>query len=94
MDECVEMLESSPEALPSDKLLCQHVKLQHINEDVCVSFSMDDPSATVTMTDSKVQYALRGFERSLSDWTKAVPKSIYNSGFSSCPLSQLTCSRI
>jgi len=79
MDECIEMLESSSEALPSDKLLCQHVKLQHINEDVCVSFSMDDPSATVTMSDSKVQYALRGFERNLSDWTKAVPKSIYNS---------------
>lgn len=79
MDECIEMLETSSEALASDKLLCEHVKLQHVNEDIGMSFSMDDPSATVTISDTKVQYSLRGFEKNLSDWTKAVPKEVYNS---------------
>jgi len=79
MDECIEMLETSSDALHSDKLLCAHVKLQHINEDIGMSFSMDDPSATVTISDQKVQYSLRGFERNLGDWNKGVPKDVYNS---------------
>jgi hypothetical protein len=78
MDECIEIMESSSEALPSDKLLCHHVKLQRINEDVGVSFSMDDPSASVSISDPKVQYSLRGFERNLADWTKGVGKDATN----------------
>jgi len=85
MDECIEMLETSSDALHSDKLLCAHVKLQHINEDIGMSFSMDDPSATVTISDQKVQYSLRGFERNLGDWNKGVPKDVYNSEYSVCP---------
>ncbi|KAF2010676.1 hypothetical protein BU24DRAFT_427787 [Aaosphaeria arxii CBS 175.79] len=65
MDESVKMLETSPDALPSDKLLVQHVKMAHIGEDISVSFSMDDPSAEVSISEPKVIYALRRFEADL-----------------------------
>ncbi len=78
MDECIDMLESSTTALPSDKLLCQHVKLQHINEEIGLQFSMDDPSATITISDTRVQYALKAFEHQLQEWSAAMPKSIWN----------------
>ncbi|CAG8982669.1 hypothetical protein HYALB_00006067 [Hymenoscyphus albidus] len=73
MVDCIEFLETSPEAAPSDKILCQWVRSQHIAEDVGTQFSMDDPMATITIADSKVQYALKGFERDLEKWSDQVP---------------------
>lgn len=33
MDECVEALETSPWALPSDRLLCKHIRLQRATDE-------------------------------------------------------------
>jgi len=78
MDECIEVLESSDAVLPSDKVLCQHAKLQHINEEIGVEFSMDDPSASINISDSRVQLALKSFERELTEWNNAVPKPVWS----------------
>ncbi|EUC35393.1 hypothetical protein COCCADRAFT_35123 [Bipolaris zeicola 26-R-13] len=66
MAESVRILETSPEALPSDKLLCQQVKLAHIGEKISVEFRMDDASVEVAISDPKVIYALKIFENELS----------------------------
>jgi len=66
MADSVRILESSPEALPSDKLLCQQVKMAHIGEKISVEFCMDDPSVEVAISDPKVIYALKIFENELS----------------------------
>lgn len=68
MDESIDILESSAEALPTDKWLCHLVRAQHIAEDVGFEFSMDDPTCTVSLADSKTQYHLKAFERHLDDW--------------------------
>jgi hypothetical protein len=65
MEESVKILETSPEALPSDKILCQHVKMAHIGENISVQFCMDDPSVEVSITEPKVVYALKIFENEL-----------------------------
>ena len=67
-DECMEVLASAPDALPSDKWLCHLVKAQHIAEDVGFQFSMDDPASQLSLTDPKTQYHLKAFERQLKDW--------------------------
>jgi len=81
MGECIEVLETSPEAAPSDKLLCQWVRSQHIAEEVGIQFSMDDAFATVSIADPKVQYALKGFERDLEHWSDQMPKDVQNRKF-------------
>jgi len=73
MQDCVEFLETSPEAAPSDQTLCKWVRIQHIAEEIGTQFSMDDPTACVSIADSKVQYALKGFERDLEKWSSQVP---------------------
>ncbi len=73
MMDCVEYLENSPEAAPSDRSLCHWVRSQHIAEEIGTQFSMDDPTASVSITDSKVQYALKGFENDLEKWSSQVP---------------------
>ena len=76
MDDCVEVLESSPHALESDKVLCQWIRSQHIAEEVGTQFSMDDPVANVSIADSKVQLSLKGFERDLEKWSNQIPANI------------------
>ncbi|KAH8723755.1 hypothetical protein GQ44DRAFT_740750 [Phaeosphaeriaceae sp. PMI808] len=65
MDESITILESSPDALPSDKLLCQQVKMAHIGENISVQFCMDDPSIEVAISEPKAIYALKIFENEL-----------------------------
>lgn len=74
MEECIEVLESSESALPTDKKLCHQVRLQHIDEEIGYHFSMDDPSATITISDSRVQRDLRKFEERLREWRNNVPR--------------------
>lgn len=90
MDECIEVLESAATALPSDKVLCQHAKLQHINEEIGVQFSMDDPSASINISDSHVQHALKNFERKLDEWSNVVPENVWSRKFVR-PLKILVC---
>ena len=76
MADCLNVLEQSPEAARSDKVLCQWVRSQQIAEEVGTQFSMDDPTANVSIADTKVQYALKGFERDLERWNVAIPSDI------------------
>ena len=69
-DECLEILRTCEDAVPSDRFLCQIVKAQHISELIGVEFAMDDPVKEVRLTDRTVQYQLDGLERELDRWQK------------------------
>ena len=69
-DECIDILRSSPDALPSDKWLCHIVQAQHIAETIGTVFAMDDPAKEVRLTDSDVQYNLKALEKELDRWSK------------------------
>jgi len=80
MKECIEVLETHPDAYPSDKLFCQHVKIQHICEDIGLQFLMDDNTATISITDPKVTYALNVLENQLKTWKEQVPAECRGQG--------------
>lgn len=67
-DDCIDFLKKSPDALPSDKILCDWVTLQHIAEEVGVQFSMHDPYSSVSIADTNVQHSLKNFEKDLEKW--------------------------
>jgi hypothetical protein len=75
MTECIDVLESSPESASSDKYLCHLVWTHRLAEEVGIQFSMDDPSTFVNISEPKVQYALRGFERDLEKYSDSIPKA-------------------
>lgn len=81
MADCIDVLENSPEAAPSDKSLCQWVRSQHIAEEIGTQFSMDDPVANISISDSKVQYALKGFENDLEKWKAGIPEDVKSRKF-------------
>ena len=76
MAECIDFIESSPDALDSDKLLCQWVRIQHIADDIALQLSLDDPNTTLSMADPKVTSALQTFEKKMDEWRAQVPKGI------------------
>jgi hypothetical protein len=72
-EDCIEELMTSPDAAPTDRLLCQHVKLQRICEEVGQQFRMHDPSATISLDDAQVAYNVRHFENELKRWKEDIP---------------------
>ena len=78
IDECLHDLETSDEALPSDQTLCQWVKLQRLADDLGSQMSTDDISHA-GISAPKIQYALKGFERQISDWKKQKPAEVTSS---------------
>lgn len=80
MKECIEVLESHPDAVQSDKLFCQHVKIQHICEDIGLQFLMDDNTANISITDPKVSYALNVLEAQLKNWKESIPADCRDPG--------------
>ncbi|KAF3483938.1 uncharacterized protein GIQ15_03262 [Arthroderma uncinatum] len=77
MDESVQMLLDSPDAYPSDRALVEWAKLAHIGEEIGFQFSMDDPLTNVSITEPRIQYALKGFEGRLDEWRREVPPEVY-----------------
>lgn len=75
MDECLDFLDTSSEALQSDQVLVEWVRLQRLADDVGNQISMDDSSSS-GVSDAKTQYALKGFERQMKDWEKQASKRI------------------
>lgn len=74
MDKCLEVLKSSPEASSGDKVLCHHVQLAHIWEDVSTQFAMDDPLAATSMSDMRVVHQMRSFKARLDEWVADIPE--------------------
>ncbi|KAJ4536258.1 hypothetical protein HRR78_008512 [Exophiala dermatitidis] len=75
IEECLDVLASEPQALPSDTWLCDLVRLQHIVEDAAVMFSMDDPGSTVTLNDPKTRYQMGVFRQQLEHWRRSCKTS-------------------
>ncbi|THX19127.1 hypothetical protein D6D17_01568 [Aureobasidium pullulans] len=66
MEECLEVLESHPASLASDKILCSHVRLQHILEEV------DGQLRSSILGPTAMEVAFRAFKRQLTDWASSI----------------------
>jgi hypothetical protein len=66
IEECLEVLEIHPANLASDKIICSHIRLQHILEDVEGQLR----SSVLGPTAMKVTY--RAFRRQLADWASSI----------------------
>ncbi|KAF6841448.1 Transcriptional regulator WAR1 [Colletotrichum plurivorum] len=74
MAESMEVLQTAPDAAPTDKYFCHLVWTHRLAEEVGIQFAMDDPAVVPNITDSRTQYSLRMLERDLEKYSKSVPK--------------------
>ena len=72
MNDCLNVLETSPEAAPTDKRFAAWIRIQHLVEECVISFSLDDPGSTVSLCDDRVQHMLKGYGKQLDDLKKSM----------------------
>ncbi|KAH8179734.1 hypothetical protein LIA77_01253 [Sarocladium implicatum] len=73
MEESVRILETSPNALPSDRHLAQMVWAHKMSEDTSNYFFSEDPDVQVNLSEPSTQFTLRGMERKLALHQDSVP---------------------
>ncbi|KAL4783513.1 hypothetical protein BJX76DRAFT_251188 [Aspergillus varians] len=78
MDECLEVLETSPAALPSDKVLCRHIRLQHITEEFAMQLSAEEPSTLDQNRVIQKEVTHRTFKQQLDEWRTNVVDSCWD----------------
>jgi hypothetical protein len=83
--DCMDVLQTSPDAAPSDKYLCHLVWTHKLAEDVGIQFSMDDPASTPNLTDPRTQHTLKGFERELEKYRASIPRELQHRKCSAIP---------
>jgi hypothetical protein len=66
--ECVEILERSPDALPTDRIIAAWTTLIIIAEECSVAFSYDDLGAIASIADLRTQLTMKDFTERLSAW--------------------------
>ncbi|KAK3115700.1 hypothetical protein LTR53_004716 [Teratosphaeriaceae sp. CCFEE 6253] len=72
--ECIDYLDHSPNARPTDRILVHWVRLCVIAEEISVSFSYHDPGGTALISELKTQLMLKDFELRLTSWWRGVPE--------------------
>ncbi|KAE8326205.1 hypothetical protein BDV39DRAFT_206099 [Aspergillus sergii] len=89
MDECLAILETSPDAFPSDKVLCQHIRLQRITEEAAMQLSLKDSSASRWSRAIQIQTWYTLSKRQLSDWRNSIRALQLSYHFSSLYLNEV-----
>ena len=77
MDECLQILEIHPDALPSDRKVVWWAKLALIMEQASVQLTNDDAQTVVTFADSKVQYTIKAFANQLLQYRREIPEEYW-----------------
>ena len=81
IDESVNTLESSPDAAPSDRVLCQWVKRQHLVEEVMEKFHTDELTDAASASDPIIHNIVKSFEEKLNSWRKNIPEEVVSCEF-------------
>ncbi|PSR82704.1 hypothetical protein BD289DRAFT_353307, partial [Coniella lustricola] len=76
MSECLDVLESSPEAAPTDKYFCHLVRTHQLAEEIGFQFCMDDSTIAINLADYMTQHKVRGFERELEKHRQEVAREL------------------
>ncbi|KAK5688772.1 hypothetical protein LTS10_000750 [Elasticomyces elasticus] len=73
--ECVEYMERSSDAIPTDRTIVHWVRLVMIAEEISVSFSYDDPGGVASIADLSTQLMVKDFDKRLNAWWSSVPET-------------------
>ncbi|MCJ1434506.1 hypothetical protein MMC27_003875 [Xylographa pallens] len=76
LDECVHVLETSSEAMSSDKSLSLAAKLQRIKDDIVVRFETENEHIASRSQSSDSSTEIRSFRKRLDEWLVEKPKDV------------------
>ncbi|TVY44845.1 Transcriptional regulator [Lachnellula occidentalis] len=68
LKECLEYVDANANPLYLDNCLVAWVSILQITEEICTSFSFDDPGNMANLAETRIQITLSGFEKKLLAW--------------------------
>lgn len=68
LKECLEYVDANANPLYLDNCLVAWVSILQITEQICTSFSFDDPGNMINLAETRIQFTLSGFEKKLLAW--------------------------
>ncbi|TVY33373.1 Transcriptional regulator [Lachnellula subtilissima] len=68
LKECLEYVDANANPLYLDNRLVAWVSILQITEEICTSFSLDDPGNIANLAETRIQITLSGFEKKLLAW--------------------------
>lgn len=74
MSECCDVLESSPEALETDKILARTARVYRIAESVSTNFEIDDPRDIGRETAERMSMCIAPYTLQLDEWKANLPQ--------------------
>ncbi|KAJ5621891.1 hypothetical protein N7528_005123 [Penicillium herquei] len=77
MDESIQILETHPDALASDRAIIWWAKLGWIMEQAGLQLISDDTQSVVSFTDGKVRYTIKAFAKQLAQYRREIPEAIW-----------------
>lgn len=78
VEQCLEALEASPRAIPTDALLTAWGRLQRIIDISAAALGLRSHDNAVNVSDAGTQLTLQNCTKQLQDWKKNVPLSAIN----------------
>lgn len=78
MNECLEILEKHPDALPTDRNLVWWARLGFVMEECGTLPSADEPESIDSFPDSKVRHGMKKLASKLEQWRTDIPKEFYS----------------
>ncbi|TKA22574.1 hypothetical protein B0A50_08144 [Salinomyces thailandicus] len=75
-DECLMMLEYSPHALHSDRLLAQYIRAESVCAKIAFELSFADPTVCLDISSPTTQAKMHQLQNSVLDWHAQVPASL------------------
>ena len=73
LEECLQLLETSADALSSDQTLCHWVRLQRIADQIGEQFNVEDPTIMDGLDDMKMNHMVQGFE---AQWRECITRTL------------------
>ncbi|KAJ5895633.1 hypothetical protein N7495_007324 [Penicillium taxi] len=77
MDESIRILETHPDALPSDHKLVWWAKLGFIMEEAGSQLTSEDPKSVILFTDSKTRFTIKAFANQLAQFRRDIPEEYW-----------------
>lgn len=77
MDESLHILETHPDALPSDRQVIWWAKLAYVMEQAGVQLTAEDPHSEISFADSKTRYTIKAFANQLAQFRRDIPEEFW-----------------
>ena len=73
LEECLQLLETSTEAMASDITLCHWIRLQRIADEIGQQFNVEDPTVLDGLNDMQMKHMVQGFE---AQWRECILRTL------------------